>query len=239
MKYSISKLISEYVEATDNHRIACKQYDDARARYDAALDSFPSFGRFDKSSEAIAARNAWKEEYDAPRALQFRFKEETALYKACIREMLTKTIATIIQDKLKSDEFMAKWDGTPLHYKRLQKAIFGDIDPRVNGYITDHGYYRLSINPTPGSHAYHFTSDETHITGADSGVYRAETAAAHVRYGYADNLPTFKQVHAECIEAAAIRDKRRAILDEANEKANALTKKHAHGLNALYDAITK
>jgi len=239
MKYSIGRLMKEYVEATDNYRLACKQYDDARARYDAALDSFPSFGRFDKSDDAIAARTAWKEEYDAPRAAQYRFKEETALYKACVCEMLVRTIDAIIQDRLKSDAFMAKWDGTPLHYKRFQKAIFGDIDPRVSGYITDYGYYRLSINPTPGCHAYHFTSDETHITGAASGVYRAETAAAHVRYGYADDLPTFKQVHTECVEAADNRDKRRAILEEANEKANAITKKHARGLNALYDALTK
>jgi len=173
-----------------------------------------------------------------------------ALYEKAVSEMLEKAISAEIDAVITSSEFLDRFDGVPVRYKNLQKALFAGFDSRYHFYFTGVWNCRIGYTFRPVKGQYPDFSGDFYYIGdssncGDTCISREEvekrvkgreeyyTKGLGKRY----EQPEFTAVKRACNRAAAIAKKHDEILEAAAAKAAALVSDNSCGLSIINDAM--
>lgn len=183
-------------------------------------------------SEAVCAEFAKVNEYDAHKAAHL------ALYRDCVREMLTMTVKHACYDAWEDEAFREKWNGTPFRYKRFAAAAFDWLPEGWRGFVGNQGTVFVYF-PTGGA---------PHDDSVDFMAYRFDSwdlGNYHDHYFeykpeddcYRAELPSLDEVDAMCRRAEELAREYRNEIDAVIDHVSDEVKKSSLGLSALYDTL--
>lgn len=113
--------------------------------------------------------------------------ETKELYLSCLTEMAGEIISDMLTEAWSAPELLAKWSGTPWHYKRLQKALEAaalDVLPegsQIDIYAPSEPWFAVAISawcPVPGDDA----ERDTKLLGSFMPLTLADRVGGRYRY---------------------------------------------------------
>ena len=201
-------------------------------------------------AEYKAAVEQWEKDYCIPAAKLAQKANAAELYEKAVREMWEKKISALINERIASPEFLDKYAGMPVRYKKLQKALFDGFDPRYRFYFT--GVWKCRIGwyfrPDPENNpnldfsgdCYYYGDDTTYpemdtIISREKVMQRLEWNARPDYQPFV--MPEFKAVRKACSRAAWVAHKHDEILTAAATKAADLVSANCCGLTVVNNAM--
>lgn len=175
--------------------------------------------------------------------------ETKELYLNCLTEMAGEIISDMLTEAWSAPELLAKWSGTPWHYKRLKKALeAAALDVLPEGSIVQINAYSeiwttatvVAFCPVPGD----TTEFGTRLlnTYAPRPLMRRVDGVNTFQLVGEDKhapreLPPFNELLGVCCDVAEVKRERDAAIKAATEKARALRGERSLGLNTLNVAL--
>lgn len=231
MKYTIEQIIAEIGEARKRADMADKNLKKAVDQYMEAEDREPLEGALQVADSMKTSRS---------------------LYLKCLFEMSAKIVLAALCEAWTEPAFLQKWEGTPFHYKRLQKALSEAAlavlpeGSRIFIYVSERDTWA-----TPSLKAYCPVPGDPDNCGtalldcympyalspngdADKRIFRlveGESAPA------SPDFPAFTEILDACDATYSAKREREKILDDAICAARALATERSHGFTVLRDEI--
>lgn len=237
MLYTREQIEKELCKAYAAESDAKKAHKDMQQ---AASDNLPDIKR--NNPEWHDEYMAWKKKYDEPAKAAYNAEKSAILYRQAIAELLKSAIHEDLDAVFFSEDYLRKFDGVPVRYKRV-KSYIADRFPGWSIHLGQDGYISAWFWPDSDSYYIREHFQYLRVPGKystvwdDVSVSRDSLDAGAGQY-FREDGATFAQIKRACDKAPAIKEKRAAILEEANNKAHELAEKNAAGLHAIYDAIT-
>ena len=252
MTYTREQIEKELIKANKaTAKARAAQNAAEKARQENKPRRAENISRFDRGTDEYrAAVEEWAATYCTAADKARAKATAAALYEKAVSEMLEKAICAEIDAVISSTEFLDRFDGTPVRYKNLQKALFSGFDSRYHFYFTGVWNCRIgyTFRPVKGQYP-DFSGDFYYIgdmnTNGDTYISREEVEKrlkGREEY-YAKGLgtryeqPEFAAVKRACNRAAAIAKKHDEILEAAAAKASALVDSNSCGLSVVRDAM--
>ena len=171
--------------------------------------------------------------------------ETKELYLSCLTEMAGEIISDMLTEASSAPELLAKWSGTPWHYKRLQKALEAaalDVLPegsQIDIYAPSEPWSAVTISawcPIPGDDA----ERDTKFLGSFMPLTLAGRVDGRYRYQVREgsnneprDFPAFNELLDACYDVAEVKRERDAAIMAAIEKAREIRGERSLGLNTL------
>lgn len=239
MKYTIEQLQAEYMEACDSVRIAEKAQSEANANYQFEIDKHKGDG-YSRFSAWIEENREELDELQAATDTARAFVHETRLYKECILEMLQNAARETLEATLYGENF--KGDNMPMHFKKWRAYALENFSEDI-GASVDGRYIRLfwsRKDPVTGEYLPGSTDLGEYMAYGIKGDINAPIFCSEEYTGEPytrQDGATFAQVRRACVKAAEAKNKYKAIMEAAKEKADKLASDTARGLHTLYFEI--
>lgn len=175
--------------------------------------------------------------------------ETKELYLSCLTEMAGEIISDMLTEAWSAPELLAKWSGTPWHYKRLQKALETaalDVLPegsQIDIYAPSEPWSAVTISawcPVPGDD----TECDTKLLSCFTPWTLADRVDGRYRYQVREgskneprDFPAFNELLDACCDVAEVKRERATAIKAAEEKAEAIREGRSLRFNALNAAL--
>jgi hypothetical protein len=247
-RYELKDIEAQIIEAHENMLLFDSMRADAVKRMHEAEPERPAhISRFDKRNSTpeweayIAKREEWNANECARVEQADSAYQAARLYYKAVCEMLSMKIDAIIDEYVHAPEFLNRFDGVPIRYKKVQNAIKALFDDRYFvSWNTHHHHFYVSFTPDEENTPYwDIKAEDVWFIGLGSTLEDvcftkewAETYPARTR----ENFPTFEEVHQACLNAPSIKKQHQAIMETARNEASKLVNANTCGLYAIREA---